>query len=370
MKYYLPIFIERSGAENYSRTMDMMHRYSALESLPEIGPKGRENLARARVLCIEAGALGCPVLLYLASAGVGTLGVADAGVVDMARLGAEILYSERDAGQARVSAAKNRLLMLNTEIAVNTHREGVTAENIAGLFSGYDVIVDGANDPVLSALINGGAIKTGKPVVHGAAAGWAGHVAVFDPGQGGPCLQCAHLTPLPAQGISGPLAGIIGAAMVVETVKLAAGFKQGLRDRIWRIDARTMETDMTEIQKDKNCPACSQTAAEPLPQYSSPVCAAQVQEITCAEAASMNDAVMFDVRERDEWDAGHIEGATLLPLSMLRQNPDLFAPPPGKSCILYCQRGKRSMIAGEILRQAGFMNLYSMAGGYEAWCSR
>jgi rhodanese-related sulfurtransferase len=84
----------------------------------------------------------------------------------------------------------------------------------------------------------------------------------------------------------------------------------------------------------------------------------------------MNDAVMFDVRERDEWDAGHIEGATLLPLSMLRQNPDLFAPPPGKSCILYCQRGKRSMIAGEILRQAGFMNLYSMAGGYEAWCSR
>lgn len=347
-----------------------MHRYSALESLPEIGPEGRERLSRARILCVGAGALGGPVLSYLAGAGIGTLGVADAGVVDRVHLHAEMLYGERDIGQAKTSAAKNRLLMLNTEITANVYREGVTAANIAGLFSAHDIIVDCANDPALSLFVNEAAIRAGKPVVHGAAAGWMGRVTVFNPAQGGPCLRCACISALPAQAMTGPLAGMIGAALAGEAVKLAAGCGAGLINRVWCINIRTMETDMTEISKDKNCPSCSSPAEEALPQYSSPVCAAQVQEITCAEAAAMADAVMFDVRERDEWNAGHIEGATLLPLSMLRQNPELFKPPGGKSCILYCQRGKRSMMAGEILRQAGFMNLYSMAGGYEAWCSR
>ncbi len=349
--------------------MDFTHRYSALESLPEIGPEGRGRLSRARILCIGAGALGCPVLSYLAGAGVGTLGVADAGIVDIPQLHAEILYGERDIGQAKTSAAKNRLLMLNTEITVNVYREGVTVANITALFAGHDIIVDCANDPALSLFVNDTAIKAGKPVIQGAAAGWTGHVVVFNPAQDGPCLQCASASMSSERSVSGPLTGMIGAALAGEAVKLAAGYGAGLINRVWRINISTMETDMTEISKDKNCPACSGPAKEALPQYSSPVCAAQVQEITCVEAAAMENAVMVDVRERDEWDAGHIEGATLLPLSMLRQNPELFTPPPGgKSCILYCQRGKRSMMAGEILRQAGFMNLYSMAGGYEAWC--
>lgn len=356
--------------------MNKNARYSRQTVLSEIGTSGQEKLSAARVIVIGAGGLGCPALLYLAGAGVGTIGIVDFDRVDESNLQRQVLFTAEDCGLPKAAAAKRRLSALNPGIAIHAYDEKLTDNNAIGLFSGYDIIIDGTDNFAAKFLINDAAVKLGKPVIYGAIQGFEAQVSVFNY-EGGPCYRCLYPQPPQAQimncaesGIIGAVAGIAGTVQAMEAIKIIVGHDsfRPLSGRLWMMDAKTMETNIVNITKDKNCPVCSRPPEQIVPHYASPVCAAtQAEEITCARAAEIG-APFIDVREKEEWDAGHIDGAKHLPLSALRSNPDLFKTFAGKApCILYCQRGRRSMMAAEILQQAGFTGLYSMAGGYEAW---
>jgi adenylyltransferase/sulfurtransferase len=357
--------------------MSSDERYSRQVILPEIGARGQERLARARVLVIGAGGLGCPALLYLAGAGVGAIGIVDFDRVAVSNLQRQVLFVSGDEGRLKAEAAKERLLALNPAIAVDAYAEELTDGNVIGLFSAYDMILDGTDNFAARFLINDAAVKLGRPVVYGAVQGFTGHVSVFG-APGGPCYRCLYPQPPRAQimncaeaGVIGALTGMIGTAQAMEAVKLIVGHESfgTLAGRLWTIDARTMETSLLAVPKRGDCGVCARPAAEVVLQYASPVCAAcsVVEEIAPGDDIPEN-AVFIDVRERDEWDAGHIGNARHLPLSALQKNPELFAPPPkGTCCVLYCQKGGRSRKAAEILMQAGFTGLVSLKGGYEAW---
>jgi adenylyltransferase/sulfurtransferase len=355
-------------------------RYHRQEILAEIGIAGQEKLAAARVLVVGAGGLGCPVLHYLAGAGIGTLGIIDPDTIDISNLQRQILYTTADAGKPKAVVAAERLLQLNPDIKVNAYAEELTAQNVLGLFGDYDVIVDGTDNFTAKFLINDAAVKTAKPVVYGAIQSFDGQVAIFDAARGA-CYRCLH--PEPPQGVIlncaeagviGALAGIIGTVQAMEVIKLIVAHDtfQPLIGRLWMMDTRSMQTRILKIPKQNTCPVCARPPAEIILQNYSSVCSAvMVEEIDCTEMKLMADSVMIDVRERHEWEAGHIEGATHLPLSLLRQNLHSFTPPEnGKTCIIYCQKGGRSKQAAEMLLRAGFNNIRSLKGGYEAFCAR
>lgn len=349
----------------------MQSRYSRQSILPEIGAEGQKKLHRAKVLCIGAGGLGCPALLYLAGAGIGTLGIVDHDRVDISNLQRQILFTVADQRRAKAIVAQERLLALNPEITVQAFDCALTDANAELLFSGYDIIIDATDNFATRFLINDIAVKLKKPVVFSAIQGFDGQVSVFDSSKG-PCYRCLHPNPPTANirncaetGIIGALAGIMGSIQAMETIKLIIdhdSFKS-LAGRLWMIDGRSMETRIMDIPKNKNCPICSATPAKMI--------VSGVAEITVEDAVSMKNIVFFDVREEPEWNHGAIPQASFLPLSLLKDNPDLFTPPgENHAALLYCQRGMRSRNAVEILQAAGFSNLYSLRGGYEAWCNR
>lgn len=354
-------------------------RYSRQTALSEIREAGQEKLSAARALVIGAGGLGCPALLYLAGAGIGTIGIVDLDRVDESNLQRQVLFTAEDCEKPKAASAKMRLSAFNPEIKVNAYDEELTDKNSVGLFSDYDVIIDGTDNFSAKFLINDVAVKLKKPFVYGAIQGFESQVSVFNH-KGGPCYRCLHPNPPQTKimnctenGIIGAVAGIAGTMQAMEAIKIIVGHEslQPLSGRLWMMDMKTMETDIMDIPKRKDCPVCSRPPENIVPQYASPVCAAaQAEELTCERAAKMG-VPFIDVREREEWDAGHIEGARHLPLSALRESPDLFKPFADKMpCVLYCQRGRRSLMAAEILSRAGFSGLYSMAGGYEAWLAR
>ncbi|TAL36093.1 MAG: molybdenum cofactor biosynthesis protein MoeB [Alphaproteobacteria bacterium] len=356
--------------------MSRNQRYDRQTIMPEIGTAGQEKLAAARVLVVGAGGLGCPVLLYLAGAGVGTIGIIDYDQVDESNLQRQVLFTSGDAGEMKATVARDRLLHLNPGIAVNSYTEELTDKNVIGLFSDYDIIVDGTDNFPAKFLINDAAVKMGKPVIYGAIQGFDGQVSVFDAGSG-PCYRCLHpkipegvVLNCAEAGVIGALAGIIGSMQAAEAIKYIvkdASFAP-LTGKLWMIDARTMETRIIKVPKRPDCPVCSRPPEEIPLESSSPVCfIATAGEIACDDLV-LQDAVLVDVRELPEWSAGHIEGAVHLPLSALQKNLNVFSPPGnGKSCIFYCQRGARSRKAADMLLNAGFSNLYSLKGGFEAW---
>ncbi len=350
-------------------------RYHRQMILPEIGQEGQARLAAARVLVVGAGGLGCPVLHYLAGAGLGTIGIVDHDNVDITNLHRQVLFSMDDTGRPKVQAAGDRLLALNPDIVIHAYGDELTDKNAAGLFSSYDIIVDGTDNFSTKYLINDVAVKLGKPFVYGAIQGFDGQASTFDAAHG-PCYRC--LFPQPPRGVIpncseagvvGALAGIIGTVQAMEIIKIVIGHEsfKPLRGNLWTIDSRTMETRLLTVPKCENCPVCSHPAAEIFPQYASPICAlATIREISCSDLDS-KEALMIDVREQDEWDQGHIDGACHIPLSAIKKNSEIFSPYRKQSCILYCQRGMRSRMAAEILLAAGFSDLYSLAGGYDRW---
>lgn len=352
-------------------------RYDRQVILPELGPEGQRKLGEARVLVVGAGGLGCPVLQYLAAAGTGTLGIVDHDSVDVSNLHRQTLYTTEDQGKAKARVAKARLLQLNPDISISTHEEELTDLNVLGIFSGYDIIVDGTDNFAAKFLINDAAVKTGKAVVYGALQGFEGQVSVFD-ARRGPCYRCLHPHPpkcavlnCAEAGVIGAIAGIVGAAQAMEAIKLIVGGSsfEPLIGKLLIIEAHTMDVRTINIPKRGDCPTCSKSAPEILLYSSSIVCfAAEPKEMDCSSAARLKNVVLIDVRELHEWEAGHITGAAHIPLSILQENLNAFPKPADdKICILYCQRGSRSKKAAELLLAAGFKEIVSLQGGYEAW---
>ena len=361
--------------------MSQNPRYSRQSRLPEIGESGQDKLARARVLCIGAGGLGCPALLYLTAAGVGThetgvLGIVDFDRVEVSNLQRQILFTDTQQGRAKVEAARERLNALNPDVNIRIDEEKLTAQNAPEIMSGYDIIIDGTDNFPAKFLINDAGVRLGKPVIYGSILGFEGQIAVFDSTRG-PCYRCLYPQP-PAgyvpncaeAGIIGAVAGMIGTAQAMEAIKLITAHKtfSPLIGRLLLVDARTAQSRILDLPKDPACPVCSRQPEEIELADKEPLCdvITAIPEINAREAAALEDALFIDVREEEEWQEGHIKDAIHMPLSDLLAGKTLEKP-AGKTCILYCHLGMRSQQAGDFLKRQGMENLLSLQGGFESW---
>ncbi len=241
-----------------------LQRYSRHILLPEVGESGQQQLLKGKVLLVGAGGLGCPTVLYLAAAGIGTIGLVDADVVDKSNLQRQVLFGEGSVGQPKVEAAKERLLDLNPGVRINTHFELLTSYNAMDVMKDYDIIVNGCDNFPTRYLVNDAAVLTGKPVVDGSIFRFEGQATVYHPGEGGPCYRCLYPEPPPPGevpscaegGVLGVLPGIIGVIQATEVVKLVLGQGSSLVGRMVLYDALDMKFRELKLRRDTECPAC------------------------------------------------------------------------------------------------------------------
>ena len=351
-----------------------MSRYSRQIVLQEIGLAGQEKLLNASVLCVGAGGLGSPALLYLAAAGVGRIGIVDFDVVDKTNLQRQTLFTTEQIGESKAQAAKLRLESLNPEIEIRAYVEELNQDNAQSLFKNYDIIIDAVDNFSTKFLINDAGIKIGKPVIYGAISGYDGFVSVFG-ARNGPCYRCliskspsGHIQNCAEAGVIGAVAGNVGTVQAMEAIKLILNHENFtlLVGKVWMIDMQSMQSKVLSLAKDPKCPTCSKEKNEIILSYSSPICK-NIQEATFEQVEKNADAIIIDVRELEEWEAGHIEEARHLPLSILEKQERIFDFPKSSEIFLYCHSGKRSKKALEIITAKGYSNSYSLIGGYQAW---
>ena len=236
-----------------------VERYARHLVLREVGGPGQQALKAARVLVVGAGGLGAPAALYLAAAGVGTLGLADADAVSLSNLQRQVLYVTKDAGRPKVEAAAERLMALNPHVQVQAHPVMLDAANAEGLVAGYDLVLDGCDNFPTRFAVSDACLATGKPLVSGAIGRWTGQVAVF---RGRPCYRCLTQETPPdaetcaAMGVVGALAGVVGSMMALEAVKLITGAGAALEGRLWIYDGLSGESRTVRVGADPECPAC------------------------------------------------------------------------------------------------------------------
>ncbi|MCH8129041.1 MAG: molybdopterin-synthase adenylyltransferase MoeB [Acidobacteria bacterium] len=268
-----------------SLTAEQRARYSRHILLPEIGEQGQMKLLESRVLIVGAGGLGSPAALYLAAAGVGTIGIVDFDVVDASNLQRQILHNVDRIGQPKVDSARETLTALNPDVKVVTYNERLSADNVLDIFAEYDVIVDGADNFPTRYLVNDAALHLRKPVVHGSVFRFEGQVTVFDP-YVGPCYRCQFPEPPPPElapscaeaGVLGVLTGIIGSIQAIEAAKILLDIGEGLTGRLLTYDGLSQEFRTLRVRRDPECPACADENQPPrLVEY----------DITCAHPGSM-----------------------------------------------------------------------------------
>ena len=355
------------------RSLVLTDRYKRQVVLSEIGEVGQKKLSEASILCVGAGGLGSPALLYLAAAGIGKIGIIDQDVVDSSNLQRQVLYNESDIGKSKAIQAAQHLSHMNSEICVQTYKDVLNLDNVDALFSEYDLILDGTDNFEAKFLINDAAYKYQKPFVYGAIQGFDGQVSVFE-GSSGPCYRCLYPTPPKARiancaesGVIGAVAGLVGMTQALQAIQYIVGNKsfEPLVGKLWMIDSKTMQTRTLDIPKNTNCRICGADKENITLQYSSPICEF-VPEVTVKQALEMDQAVFLDVREQDEWDEEHINKARHWPLSKLVNNkmPDMDK---NYDIVLYCQKGMRSQQAAQIMKSHGFLNVYNLSGGYDDW---
>ena len=350
-----------------------MDRYKRQIVLPEIGEEGQEKISAASVLVVGAGGLGCPVLQYLAAAGIGRIGIVDFDVVDETNLQRQILFDVNDIGNNKAQCAAKHLSALNPEINIEVFDYELTDKNAEELFLRFDLVIDGTDNFSTKFLINDAALKVGVPFIYGSILGFEGQISVFGVDDG-PCYRClfpsppkGHIPNCAEAGVIGAVAGMIGTMQAMEAIKLIVGHAElsPLIGKLFIVDVRTMETQLLSLAKDHECQVCSKEKAKIKLSHDQQICGI-IPEIMPNEIRGRGDALLIDVREKDEWDLGHIEGAQLVSLSWLLagNTPDI---PKEKNVILYCQKGVRSMQAAQFLKAANFQNISSMFGGYEKW---
>ncbi len=360
---------------------DELLRYSRHLLLPEVGLAGQQRLKAARVLLVGAGGLGSPAALYLAAAGVGTLGIIEFDTVDLSNLQRQILHGTSQLGELKLASARARLHDLNPEITVFPIADRLTSANALRIIAGYDVVIDGSDNFPTRYLVNDACVLSGKPLVYGSVVRFDGQVSVFDATRG-PCYRCLFREPPPPGlvpscaegGVLGVLPGIIGTLQALEAIKLLLGIGETLVGRLVLFDALRLQFRELTLRKDPECPLCGAHATiTGLIDYEA-FCGigshtAQEPEVTVAELARELRAgrplTLLDVREQVEWDIVHLDGATLIPLMALPERMGQLDP--RAELVVYCHHGMRSLQAVEYLRAAGFGQVRSLAGGIEAW---
>jgi sulfur-carrier protein adenylyltransferase/sulfurtransferase len=359
-------------------------RYSRHLTLPDVGLEGQSKLREARVLLVGAGGLGSPAALYLAAAGVGTLGIVDHDVVDRSNLQRQILHGTAAIGTPKTESARARLRDVNPHVQVETFAERLTSANALDVLRRFDVIVDGSDNFPTRYLVNDACVLLGKPDVYGSVFQFDGQASVFF-AQRGPCYRCLYAEPPPPHlvpscaegGVLGVLPGIIGSLQALEAIKLIVGFGAALVGRLLLFDGRRMQFRELALEKDPECPVCgAHPTVTSLIDYEA-FCGMrepangrrEMVEITPRELqrerAQQSHLLLLDVREPHEADIARIDGSRLIPL---RELPSRLAELPAqRDIVTLCHHGQRSVRALEILRGAGFHNVRSLAGGIDAW---
>lgn len=372
-------------------TREELVRYHRHLTLPEVGPDGQRRLKSARVLLVGAGGLGSPAALYLAAAGVGTLGLIDFDSVDASNLQRQLLHGTSDIGRHKTDSARDRLRDINPHVGLETHRTRLTSENALDLLGDYDVVLDGSDNFQTRYLVNDACVLLGKPYVYGSIIRFEGQASVFA-AAGGPCYRCLFREPPPAGlvpncaegGVLGVLPGMVGTIQATETIKLILGIGEPLVGRLLLVDALRMRFRSIELRPDPQCPACGTREMRELIDYeafcgpgSGPDGDAVAGtlgdtapgEITPRELAARlgrrEDIQLVDVREPHEWEMARIPGARLIPLSTL--DAALADLDPGRETVVHCHHGQRSAAAAALLRNAGFGRVLNLAGGIARW---
>ena len=355
-------------------------RYARHLALSEVGEAGQEKLKSSRVLIIGTGGLGSPMALYLAAAGVGTIGLVDHDVVDSSNLQRQILFNEGSVGKRKVLEAKTKLEILNSLINIIIHDEKLTKENAFTIFSAYDIIADGSDNFPTRYLVNDASVLLGIPNIYGSIYKFSGQVSVFG-SKDGPCYRCLYPEPPdPAKvpncnedGVLGVLPGVIGTLMATEVLKMLLEIGKPLVGRLLLYDALDMDFHEFAVKKNPDCPICGEhRSIHELIDYDefcnrSSALNLQDGDISVEEYAEMRgefDHLLIDVRKPFEYKAANI-GGTLIPLSELPLR--LKEIPREKDIILVCQEGFRSRKGMEFLKSHGYPHVRNLAGGIKEW---
>ncbi|ORW31114.1 molybdopterin biosynthesis-like protein MoeZ [Mycobacterium paraense] len=367
---------------------DEVARYSRHLIIPDLGLDGQKRLKNARVLVIGAGGLGAPTLLYLAAAGVGTLGIVDFDVVDESNLQRQVIHGTADVGRPKAQSARDSIAAINPLVDVRLHEFRLAPDNAVELFGQYDLIVDGTDNFATRYLVNDAAALAGKPYVWGSIYRFEGQVSVFwEHAPGGRGLNYRDLYPEPPPpgtapscaegGVLGIICASVGSVMCTEAIKLITGIGESLLGRLMIYDALQMSYRTIEVRKDPATPPitglidyddfCGVVSAEG-------AAAAADSTITPQELREWLDSgkklALIDVREQVEWDINHIEGAQLIPQSVLSSGAGLAQLPHDRRAVLYCKTGVRSAEALAALKKAGFSDAVHLQGGIVAWAQQ
>jgi adenylyltransferase/sulfurtransferase len=361
---------------------DERRRYDRHLILPEFGEEGQRRLRAGRVLIVGAGGLGSPAALYLAAAGVGTIGLVDFDAVDVTNLQRQILYGTPEVGTLKLTAATARLHALNPHVEIVPHDEPLSVSNAARLVESYDVIVDGTDNFATRYLVNDACVMAKRPNVYGSVFRFEGQASVFAT-PGGPCYRCLHPEPPPVGlipscaegGVLGVLPGVIGTIQATEAIKILTGIGETLAGRLLLYDALRMRMRQVTLPRDPACPVCGDAPTiRTLVAYDAhcgPGLAARANaenEMTVEELrdwrASGKKHVLVDVREPSEHAEDRIDGALLRPLGPFLLNPGNL--PKDVPVVVHCKSGGRSAVAVAALRLRGY-DAHNLSGGILAW---
>lgn len=362
-------------------------RYSRHLIMPEVTVDGQRRLKAARVLCIGAGGLGSPSALYLAAAGIGTLGLVDADTVDLSNLQRQLLHGTGDVGRLKVESARDRLREVNPHINLELHATRFTSENAMQIIERYDVIIDGSDNFPTRYLSSDACVFAQKPNIYGSVFRFDGQATVFGPHLGGPCYRCLFPEPPPPgavpscaeAGVLGVLPGVIGMMQAIEAIKLILGLGDSLLGRLLHFDALKMKFREFKLRRDPNCPVCGEHPTVFALQDYELFCnatghvqghvAGRIPSIDVFELKRRRDTnvpvTLIDVREPYELELAEIRGAKLIPLGQIEERASEIER--GRDIVVFCHAGVRSARAVEVLQNAGFTGIYNLEGGIDAW---
>jgi adenylyltransferase/sulfurtransferase len=365
-------------------------RYSRHLIIPDVATTGQKRLKNAKVLCVGAGGLGSPALMYLAAAGVGTLGIIDFDTVDESNLQRQIIHGQSDIGRSKAQSARDSVKEINPLITVNVHEERLDNDNVMEIFSGYDLIVDGTDNFATRYMVNDAAVLLGKPYVWGSIYRFDGQASVFWADHG-PCYRCLYPEPPPPGmvpscaegGVLGVLCASIGSIQVTEAIKVLTGIGEPLVGSLMVYDALEMSYRKIKVRKDPECPLCGKNPTiTGLIDYDA-FCGVLSEEAQEAAAGSTilatelkdmidkgEDIYLVDVREPAEYEIVSIPGSVLIPKGDILNGSALASLPQDKKVVMYCKTGIRSAETLAAVKAAGLANAVHVQGGVIAWANQ
>lgn len=372
-------------------SVEEVRRYSRHLIIPDVAMDGQKRLKNAKVLCVGAGGLGSPALMYLAAAGVGTLGIVEFDVVDESNLQRQIIHGQSDIGRSKAESARSSVLEINPLVQVNVHEQRLDSDNVMELFAQYDLIVDGTDNFATRYLVNDACVLLGKPYVWGSIYRFEGQASVFW-SEHGPCYRCVYPEPPPPGmvpscaegGVLGVLCASVGSIQVTEAIKVITGIGEPLVGSLMTYDALEMSYRRLKVRKDPQCALCgdSPTITELIDYDSfcgtisaeaaeaavdSTITVFDLERMYREREAGQRDFVVIDVREPAEWEIVHLDDALLIPKGRFLDGSALAELPQDKQIVLHCKSGIRSAECLAVLKGAGFSDAVHLGGGIIMW---